>query len=112
MNDHFKADDPGNNFSMDYEVAVDIFPKTEPTSYFLMEDANFDNNAYFDIFVAYLKPKFGTRDGMQSYFLEFIFSTGILLGVKFISCDGPRSPRIQKKCDKCGNVLLCQLELK
>ena len=41
---------------------------------------NFDKNAYFDIFFAYLKPKFGTRNCMRSYFLEFIFSTGIFLG--------------------------------
>ena len=28
---------------------------------------NFDKNAYFDIFFAYLKPKFGTRNCMRSY---------------------------------------------
>jgi hypothetical protein len=41
---------------------------------------NFDKNAYFDIFFAYLKPKFGTRNCMRSYFLGFIFSKGIFLG--------------------------------
>jgi hypothetical protein len=41
---------------------------------------NFDKNAYFDIFFAYLKPKFGTRNCMRSYFLGLIFSTGIFLG--------------------------------
>ena len=41
---------------------------------------NFDKNAYFDIFFAYLKPKFGTRNCMRSYFLGFLFSTGIFLG--------------------------------
>ena len=33
---------------------------------------NFDKNAYFDIFFAYSKPKFGTRNCMRSYFLGFI----------------------------------------
>jgi hypothetical protein len=33
-----------------------------------------------DIFFAYLKPKFGTRNCMRSYFLGFIFSKGIFLG--------------------------------
>ena len=39
LKEYFKADDPGS-FSMDYDVAGDIFPKTEPTSDFLMEDAD------------------------------------------------------------------------
>ena len=41
---------------------------------------NFDKNAYFDIFFAYSKPKFGTRNCMRSYFLGFIYATGIFLG--------------------------------
>ena len=39
LNEYFKADDPGS-FSVNYHVAGDIFPKTEPTSDFLMEDAD------------------------------------------------------------------------
>ena len=39
VNEYFKADDHGS-FSMDYDVAGDIFPKSEPTSDFLMEDAD------------------------------------------------------------------------
>ena len=39
LNEYFKADDNGS-FSMDYDVAGDIFPKSEPTSDFLMEDAD------------------------------------------------------------------------
>jgi hypothetical protein len=39
LNEYFKADDHGS-FSMDYDVAGDFFPKTEPTSEFLMEDAD------------------------------------------------------------------------
>jgi hypothetical protein len=43
LNEYFKADDNGS-FSMDYDVAGDIFPKSEPTSDFLMEDA--DNSTH------------------------------------------------------------------
>jgi hypothetical protein len=61
---------------------------------------NFDKNAYFDIFFAYLKPKFGTRNCMRSYFLGVhffnrhffgcVWKLCYFLGVKFIFCNEPR----------------------
>ena len=60
---------------------------------------NFDKNAYFDIFFAYLKPKFGTRNCMRSYFLGVhffnrhffgcVWKLCYFWGVKFIFCDEP-----------------------
>ena len=41
---------------------------------------NFDKNAYFDIFFCLFKTKIWHRNGMRSYLLGFIFSTGIILG--------------------------------
>jgi hypothetical protein len=47
LNEYFKADDPGS-FSMDYDVVGDIFPKTEPTSDFPMEDADNSTSRFAD----------------------------------------------------------------